>query len=162
MILLSRLLHGVSISTRTTRRTLISNVATASSLSSNYSSSQEYHLIKDRMNAKLESTNTKTSSFTTETIPSASFATADICDIHIKSPQRLCIAEPCIFQSYGKKTCFHGQIETIRCFESNPLVKETVGSSGRNNDGKGKVLVVDGGGSKRCAILGKMNSYKKI
>lgn len=81
--------------------------------------------------------------------PKQIFATADLCDEHISSPQRLSIAEPCLFESYGKVTCFHGQIETIRCFESNPLVKETLGESG--ND---RVLVVDGGGSKRCAILG--------
>ncbi len=77
-------------------------------------------------------------------------ATADLCDEHISSPQRLCIAEPCIFQSYGQISSFHGQIETIRCFESNPLVRETVSETGQN-----RVLVVDGGGSKRCAILGK-------
>ena len=77
--------------------------------------------------------------------------TADLCDAYITSPQRLCIVEPCIFQSFGKLKSFYGPIETIRCFESNPLVRETLGEPG--ND---RVLVVDGGGSKRCAILGKM------
>lgn len=89
---------------------------------------------------------------TTTTRSASSFATADICDVHIQSPQRLHIAEPCTFTSFGKKTSFYGQIETIRCFESNPLVRETVSEK---DGGHGKVLVVDGGGSKRCAILGK-------
>lgn len=79
-----------------------------------------------------------------------SFATADICDLHIPIPKRLSIVEPCTFHSYGRKTSFCGPIETIRCFESNPLVRETLSTKGN-----GRVLVVDGGGSKRCAILGK-------
>jgi regulator of RNase E activity RraA len=78
-------------------------------------------------------------------------ATADLCDEHMSSPQRLQVAEPCTFTSFGKKTNFGGPIETIRCFESNPLVRETLGEAGEN-----RVLVVDGGGSKRCAILGRI------
>jgi regulator of ribonuclease activity A len=87
--------------------------------------------------------------------PSTSIATADLCDTYIKSPQRLNIADPsiCKFYSYGQKTSFSGPIETIRCYESNPLVRETLEVEG---GGKGRVLVVDGGGSTRCAILGDM------
>ena len=82
---------------------------------------------------------------------SSSPATADLCDDHIKSPQRLQIVESNLFKSFGKKKAFHGIIETVSCFESNPLVRETLSS-----EGHGRVLVVDGGGSKRCAILGDM------
>ena len=91
-----------------------------------------------------ESTDLKNKSVKLTSIP-----TADLCDVHVSSPQRLSIAEPCLFQSYGKIKSFHGKIETVRCFESNPLVRETLGEPGKN-----RILVVDGGGSKRCAILG--------
>ena len=44
---------------------------------------------------------------------------------------------------------FSGQVATVRCFESNPLVRKTLEEAGN-----GRVLVVDGGGSLRCALLG--------
>lgn len=74
---------------------------------------------------------------------------ADLCDEHIASPQRLQVVTPNLFSSYGKLPSFHGQIETVRCFESNPMVRTTLSSPGNN-----RVLVVDGGGSTRVAILG--------
>mmetsp|Transcript_11995 Transcript_11995/g.21632 ORF Transcript_11995/g.21632 Transcript_11995/m.21632 type:complete len:185 (-) Transcript_11995:103-657(-) len=74
---------------------------------------------------------------------------ADLCDDHISSPQRLSVIEPGLFSTYGKLPRFHGQIETVRCFESNPMVRTVLSSPGKN-----RVLVVDGGGSKRVAILG--------
>jgi RraA family protein len=37
----------------------------------------------------------------------------------------------------------------VLCFENNPLVRKALEEQGR-----GRVLVVDGGGSKRCALLG--------
>jgi regulator of ribonuclease activity A len=40
-------------------------------------------------------------------------------------------------------------VSTVRCFEDNSRVKEAVESPG-----EGRVLVVDGGGSRRCALLG--------
>lgn len=54
-----------------------------------------------------------------------------------------------MFKDYGGLIAFHGPIETIRCFESNPLVRKTL-----SEPGNGRVLVVDGGGSHRVAILG--------
>jgi len=77
------------------------------------------------------------------------FATADLCDAHISSPERLQAAEAGTLFDFGGIKSFHGQIETVRCFESNPLVRKTLGEPGHN-----RVLVVDGGGSKRVAILG--------
>lgn len=54
-----------------------------------------------------------------------------------------------MFQSYGARTAFSGQIVTLKIFEDNTLVREVFGE-----DGKGKVLVIDGGGSLRCALIG--------
>jgi regulator of ribonuclease activity A len=53
------------------------------------------------------------------------------------------------FASYGGRTGFHGPARTLRSYEDNLLLKELVAS-----DGEGGVLVVDGGGSLRCALLG--------
>jgi regulator of ribonuclease activity A len=72
--------------------------------------------------------------------------TADLCDDFIDLLQ---VATPIGFKDYGVKKNFHGEIVTVKCFEKNPLVKQTL-----NTDGTGKVLVVDGGGSLNCALMG--------
>lgn len=72
--------------------------------------------------------------------------TTDICDQFIEEIQ---IAEPIGFKSYGGRMEFHGQIETVKCYEDNTFVRATL-----EKDGTDKVLVVDGGGSLRCALLG--------
>jgi len=82
---------------------------------------------------------------------SSSPATADLCDDHVTSPTRLSVMGSGDFRDYGGVKSFHGQIETVRCFESNPLVRKTL-----QEPGNGRVLVVDGGGSDRVAILGDM------
>ncbi len=71
--------------------------------------------------------------------------TTDLCDAYSTMVH---IAEP-LFQSYGKRRTFAGPIETIKTFEDNSLVRKAL-----ETPGEGKVLVVDGGGSKRCALLG--------
>ena len=81
------------------------------------------------------------------------FKTADLCDDH---GDRLQIAEPG-FSSYGGKPRFHGEIVTLKLFEDNSLVREAVGSAG-----DGKVLVVDGGGSLRCALLGDLLAARAV
>jgi regulator of ribonuclease activity A len=53
------------------------------------------------------------------------------------------------FRSFGKRSAFGGQIVTVKCYEDNSLVKEILAT-----DGSGKVLVVDGGGSLRRALIG--------
>lgn len=71
--------------------------------------------------------------------------TADLCDDYSNELQIIGSA----FRSYGKRTSFSGPIETVKVFEDNVLVKgalETIPA--------GSVLVVDGGGSFRCALLG--------
>ncbi|MEM7304537.1 MAG: ribonuclease E activity regulator RraA [Pseudomonadota bacterium] len=71
--------------------------------------------------------------------------TADLCDEHADS---LKIAQP-LFYDYGKKISFGGEISTVKCFEDNSLVRAQL-----EQPGNGRVLVVDGGGSTRCALLG--------
>lgn len=73
------------------------------------------------------------------------FKTADLCDDHSQE-LRICQQE---FKSYGQKSKFSGPISTVRVFEDNVLVKEALESIP-----EGSVLVVDGGGSKRCALMG--------
>lgn len=70
------------------------------------------------------------------------YATADLSDEHFQSPSRLSVATPNYFKDFGTRKAFHGKIETVRCFESNPMVKKTLGEAG-----EGRVLVVDGGGT---------------
>ena len=71
--------------------------------------------------------------------------TADLCDTYSDS---LDIAEP-IFQNFGGNTHFEGPISTIKTFEDNSLVRAAV-----EQPGNGRVLVVDAGGSMRCAMFG--------
>ncbi len=72
-------------------------------------------------------------------------ATADLCDAHADAVQ---VCEP-VFHAYGGRPAFAGPVSTVRCFEDNSRVKEAVESPG-----EGRVLVVDGGGSRRRALLG--------
>lgn len=60
-------------------------------------------------------------------------------------------AEVCETQlrSFGAVRAFSGAVATVRCFEDNVLVKRRVAEPG-----EGRVLVVDGGGSFRCALVG--------
>lgn len=53
-----------------------------------------------------------------------------------------------IFSNFGGVTSFSGQIVTVKCFEDNGLLFETLQS-----DGTGKILVIDGGGSVRRALI---------
>jgi regulator of ribonuclease activity A len=71
--------------------------------------------------------------------------TTDICD---DFPESVEVCEP-IFMSYGAVEAFHGQISTVKVHEDNVLVKQALEDVAR-----GIVLVVDGGGSKRRALLG--------
>ena len=53
------------------------------------------------------------------------------------------------FRSFGGVRAFSGPVATVRCHEDNVLVKQRVAERG-----EGRVLVVDGGGSYRCALVG--------
>ncbi len=76
---------------------------------------------------------------------STNIKTADICDDFAGSVQ---VCEP-MFVSYGGVAGFHGPISTVRVFEDNVLVREAL-----EDLAPGRVLVVDGGGSRRCALVG--------
>lgn len=71
--------------------------------------------------------------------------TTDLCDAN-ESIVR--VLDP-IFKSYGARPAFHGEIATVKVFEDNVLVREALSAAGN-----GRVLVVDGGGSLRCALVG--------
>ncbi len=73
------------------------------------------------------------------------FATADLFDNHA---DELDVCAP-IFRDFGGHTDFCGPIRTLKIFESFGLTKSILAT-----DGKGHVLVIDGGGSLRCAMLG--------
>ncbi len=79
------------------------------------------------------------------------YLTPDLCDAY---PELVKVLEP-MFSNFGGRDSFGGEIVTIKCFEDNSLVKAQV-----ELNGKGKVLVVDGGGSLRCALLGDMLAEK--
>jgi regulator of ribonuclease activity A len=74
-------------------------------------------------------------------------ATADIYDEYGDQVQ---VLTP-MFTDYGKKRVFSGPVSTLKVHEDNTLVREAL-----EEEGKGRVLVVDGGGSLRCALVGDM------
>ncbi len=76
-----------------------------------------------------------------------SFVTPDLCD---DNPELVRVLAP-MFKNFGGRKAFCGEIVTVKCFEDNSLVKEHAAK-----DGSGKVMVVDGGGSLRCALLGDL------
>ena len=74
-----------------------------------------------------------------------SYPTADLYDEYSEAVR---VVEP-IFQSYGAKTIFGGPVVTLKLFEDNSLVRELLSEPGED-----RVLVVDGAGSLRCALVG--------
>jgi regulator of ribonuclease activity A len=73
-----------------------------------------------------------------------SYATTDLCDAN----PDIQVCDP-VFQVFGGNVRFSGPIATLKVFEDNTLVKQAV-----ETPGEGRVLVVDGGGSKRCGLVG--------
>lgn len=73
------------------------------------------------------------------------YSVPDICDEFF---DEIRVLDP-VFRDFGARHRFCGPIVTVKCFEDNSLVRDLVGSEGR-----GRVLVVDGGGSTRRALLG--------
>lgn len=84
---------------------------------------------------------------------SVAFVTCDLLDDH--PTLELQVVTPYMdgkyFKSYGARKSFSGQIVTVKCFEDNSRVKELLATNGA-----GKVLVVDGGASMRCALMGDL------
>jgi len=75
-----------------------------------------------------------------------SLATADLTDAH---PELQVLDLP--LRDFGGHLSFHGPITTLKVFEDNTLVRAAF-----EEPGAGRVLVVDGGGSLRCALVGDM------
>lgn len=75
------------------------------------------------------------------------FSTADLYD---EFGEDLQVATP-LLNDYGGRKIFSGQISTVKVFEDNSLVRAAL-----EENGDGKILVVDGGSSIRCALLGDM------
>jgi len=74
------------------------------------------------------------------------FSTANLCDMH-SGEEHFQIADP-IFNAYGGNKLFSGQITTLKTFEDDVLVRAILGEKV-----EGRVLVIDGGGSRRCALI---------
>lgn len=77
-----------------------------------------------------------------------SFVTCDLCD---DNAALVSAVTGLNWFSYGGRDAFGGEIVTVKCFEDNSRIKEHLGT-----DGRGKVLVVDGGASPRNALIGDM------
>lgn len=71
--------------------------------------------------------------------------TADLIDAH-EATLHSCETQ---FRQFGARTSFHGPIRTVRCREDNALLKQIL-----SGPGDGAVLVIDGGGSLRAALVG--------
>ena len=77
------------------------------------------------------------------------FKTPDLCDeFETELGKTVRVVAP-MFQRYGGRTSFSGEIVTLKIFEDNSLVREAFAENGKR-----KVLVIDGGGSLRCALVG--------
>jgi regulator of ribonuclease activity A len=78
-----------------------------------------------------------------------SFATCDLCDAHEEDTSGAFRVLPPVFRDFGAPAKFSGRVATVRCMEDNSRIREAV-----NSPGEGRVLVVDGGGSVRRALVG--------
>ncbi|MDY2947778.1 MAG: ribonuclease E activity regulator RraA [Mannheimia varigena] len=70
--------------------------------------------------------------------------TSELCDLY---SDQVDVVEP-IFSSFGGASSFFGKITTVKCFESNGLIAEVL-----EEEGEGRVLLVDGGGAVRRALI---------
>ncbi len=76
---------------------------------------------------------------------SDTISTPDLCDAY---PEHVRVLEP-MLANFGGIDAFAGLAVTVKCYEDNSVVKELAASAG-----EGRVMVVDGGGSMRRALLG--------
>jgi regulator of ribonuclease activity A len=72
------------------------------------------------------------------------YNTSALCDMYI---DQVDVVEP-MFSNFGGRTSFAGQITTIKCFEDNGLIREVL-----EQEGLGRILLIDGGGSLRRALV---------
>lgn len=74
-------------------------------------------------------------------------STCDLCDAHERNPA-LRVLSP-LFRAFGGSAAFQGPAATLQCFEDNSSVRSALEEAGN-----GRVLVIDGGASMRCALVG--------
>ncbi len=72
------------------------------------------------------------------------YNTSELCDTFA---EQVDVLDP-LFEHYGGITSFGGQVQTVKCFEDNALIVTLLGQ-----DGRGRVLVIDGGGSTRRGLI---------
>lgn len=77
------------------------------------------------------------------------FSTCDLCDAHKGDSDGQFRVLPPLYRDFGGLTRFAGPVSTVQCLDDNSRVREAV-----NSPGQGRVLVVDGGGSLRRALVG--------
>lgn len=78
------------------------------------------------------------------------FSTCDLCDVHEdKLTSGTLLVLPPVFRHFGKRNRFYGVAATLKVFEDNVLVRAAL-----EKPGHGGVLVIDGGASMRCALVG--------
>ena len=70
--------------------------------------------------------------------------TSELCDLYA---EQVDVVEP-IFSSFGGVSNFYGKVTTVKCFESSGLIAEVL-----EENGEGRVLVVDGGGAVRRGLI---------
>ena len=78
------------------------------------------------------------------------------CDLYDRFEATARVADA-VFRDFGARTRFSGAAVTVKCFEDNSRVKELLATPG-----KGKVLVVDGGGSLRAALMGDLIAQSAV
>lgn len=72
------------------------------------------------------------------------YSTSDLCD-HFADV--VDVLEP-MFINFGGKTAFSGRIRTVKCFENNELIRSIL-----EEEGEDTILLIDGGGSTRRALI---------
>lgn len=72
------------------------------------------------------------------------YNTSALCDIY---QDQVDVVEP-MFSNFGGLTSFSGQLTTVKCFEDNGIIRSIL-----QEDGTGRVLLIDGGGSLRRALI---------
>lgn len=72
------------------------------------------------------------------------YNTTELCSIYTDLVD---VIEP-LFSNYGGRYSFGGKVVTVKCFENNGLILQLA-----STDGEGKVIVIDGGGSTRRALI---------
>ncbi|MDN3698378.1 MULTISPECIES: ribonuclease E activity regulator RraA [Vibrio] len=72
------------------------------------------------------------------------YNTSALCDVYL---DQVDVVEP-MFSNFGGSASFAGQLTTVKCFEDNGLIRSVL-----EENGEGRILLVDGGGSLRKALI---------